>query len=107
MSARVNIDNHVLLQGLELADMSIAETGQQDIDVLIGSDYYFNIVSGDVIRGSSGPVAVSSMFGWVLSGPTSAKEAREKLGHRVIRSTREATCVTVRWWRVPGEHSFQ
>ena len=78
VSARVNIDNHVHLQGLELADMSIAETGQQDIDVLIGSDYYFNIVFGDVICGSSGPVAVGSMFGWVLSGPTSAEESREK-----------------------------
>ncbi|XP_078364115.1 uncharacterized protein LOC144648427 [Oculina patagonica] len=78
VSAKVNIDNHTHLQGLELADISIAETGQQDIDVLIGSDYYFDIVSGDVIRGSSGPVAVSSMFGWVLSGPTSAEESREK-----------------------------
>ena len=78
VSAKVNIDNHVHLQGLELADMSIAETGQQDIDVLIGSDYYFDIVSGDVIRGCSGPVPVSSMFGWVLSGPTSAEESREK-----------------------------
>lgn len=79
VSAKVNIDNHTHLQGLELADISIAETGQQDIDVLIGSDYYFDIVSGDVIRGSGGPVAVSSMFGWVLSGPTSAEESREKV----------------------------
>lgn len=73
VSAKVNIDNHIHLQGLELGDMSIAETGQKDIDVLIGSDYYFDIVSGNVIRGSSGPVAVSSLFGWVLSGPTSAE----------------------------------
>ena len=35
-------------------------------------------MSGDVIRGNSGPVAVSSMFGWVLSGHTSAEESREK-----------------------------
>ena len=78
MSAKVNIDNYAHLQDLELADMSIAETGQQDIDVLIGSDYYFDIVSGDVIRSNSGPLEVSSMFGWVLSGPTSAEESREK-----------------------------
>ena len=76
--AKVNIDNHVHLQGLELADMSIAEPGQQDKDVLIGSDYYFDIVSEDVIRGSNGPVAVSSMFEWVLSGPTYNEKSREK-----------------------------
>ena len=78
VSPKGNIDNHVHLQGLELADMSIAETGQQDINVLIGSDYYCNIVSGDVIRGSSGPVAVSIMLGWVFSAPTSVEESREK-----------------------------
>ena len=52
VSAKVDNDNHVHLEGLELADMSIAS--QQDIDVLIGSGYYFDIV--DVIHGSSGPV---------------------------------------------------
>ena len=35
-------------------------------------------MSGNVIRGSSGTVAVSNMFGWVLSGPTSVEESREK-----------------------------
>ena len=35
VSAKVNLDNHVHLQGFELADMNIAETGQQDIDVQI------------------------------------------------------------------------
>ena len=58
--------------------MIIVEIGQQDKDVLIGSDYYFDIVSGDVIHGRSGPVAVSSTFGWVLSGLTSAEESRQK-----------------------------
>lgn len=36
--------------------------------MLIGFDYYFDIVFGDVIRGSSGFVVVSSLFGWVLFG---------------------------------------
>ena len=46
------------------------------IDVLIGSDY--DVVSGDVVRGDSGPVAISSMFGWILSGHASEAEARDK-----------------------------
>ena len=80
MSAKVNIDNyeHLHVQGLHLADTSITETSQQNIDVLIGSDYYSDVVSGDVIRGSNGPVAMSSLFGWILSGPTSVEESREK-----------------------------
>lgn len=38
-------------------------------------------MSVDVIRGSSVPVAVSSMFGWVLSGPISVEESREKFAN--------------------------
>ena len=66
------------MQGLELADASIVEGDQQNIDVFGGSDYYFDVVSRDVIRGESGPVAVSSMFGWILSGHTSVEDSREK-----------------------------
>ena len=40
-----------------------------DIDILIGSDYSWNLVSGETIRGDSGQTAVSSMFAWLLSGP--------------------------------------
>ena len=77
VSAKVNVDSYDHLQGLQLADTTSAEIGQQNIDVLIGSDYYFDVVSGHVIRGSSGPTAVNSLFGWILSGPTSAEESRE------------------------------
>ena len=78
VSAKVNVDSYDHLQGLQLADTTSAEIGQQNIDVLIGSDYYFDVVSGHVIRGSSGPTAVSSLFGWIsVSGPTSAEESRE------------------------------
>ena len=77
MSAKVNVDSYDHLQGLQLADSISAEIGQQNIDVLIGSDYYFDVVSGEVIRGSNGPTTVSSLFGWILSGPTSAEESRE------------------------------
>ena len=78
VSAKVNVDDYAHLQGLELADASIVEGDQQNIDVFGGSDYYFDVVSRDVIRGESGPVAVSSMFGWILSGHTSVEDSREK-----------------------------
>ena len=40
-----------------------------DVDVLTGSDYYWNVFSGLVCRGENGSVALESIFGWVLSGP--------------------------------------
>ena len=62
------------LQGLQLADVNIAEGNHANIDILIGSDYYFDVVTGEIIRGVSGPVAVNSKFGWVVSGPTHEKD---------------------------------
>ena len=41
-----------------------------EVDVLIGSDQYWDIVAGETIRGRCGPVAIVTRFGWVLSGPT-------------------------------------
>ena len=55
-----------------LEDLVLADSGTDDhgtIDVLVGSNYYWTIVTGDLRRGERGPVAVSSKFGWLLSGP--------------------------------------
>ena len=56
------------LSGLELAD-SGGITGELEIDILIGSDHYWRLVTGRVLRGVSGPTAVETRLGWVLSGP--------------------------------------
>ena len=61
------------LQGLELADSS--STGSSmPVDVLIGSDYYWQLVTGSICRGASGPIAIHTKLGWVLSGPSSHDE---------------------------------
>ena len=39
------------------------------IEILIGLDYCWSIVTGGVIRMSSGPVTIASKFGYILSGP--------------------------------------
>ena len=39
------------------------------IDILIGCDFYWQIVSGDISRSNGGLVAIKSKFGWLLSGP--------------------------------------
>ena len=74
--------------GLDLADSSLVQTNNQNdgvIDILIGSHY--DIVMGEIVRGESGPVAINSKFGWVLSGrSTSASQGNNAtLSHLVIQ----------------------
>ena len=72
---RICPDRYPHLKGLNLADSNFIEGDETDndsIDILIGCDYYFDVVNNDIVRGEgrSGPVAISSKFGWILSGPT-------------------------------------
>ena len=39
-----------------------------NVDILIGADYYWDFVSDNIRRKNSGPVAVETISGWVLSG---------------------------------------
>ena len=55
---------------MDLADESTDPGCSDSIDILIRSDYYWHVVIGDIICGDSGPVALNSHFGWLVSGPT-------------------------------------
>lgn len=46
------------LDGLELADEP--RTSARSIDLLIGSDYYWNFATGEMKRGVKGPIAINS-----------------------------------------------
>ena len=59
-----------LLATLDLADISDGSSSLE-VDVLIGSDYYWSLVTGEVCRGNGGPIAIQTKLGWVLSGPLS------------------------------------
>ena len=61
------------LAGLQLADWADGESSL-DVDILVASDYHWDIVTGAVSKGASGPTA---KLGWVLSGPI----ARESVPH--------------------------
>ena len=67
LNSKVNT-NYVHLEGLELADFGGDDNESNSIDILIGADHYWDIVTGDVVKGESGPTAVSSKLGWLLSG---------------------------------------
>ena len=48
--------------------------GDSDIDVLIGADYYWDIVEGEIKRENNERlIALKSKLGWLLSGPLTAK----------------------------------
>ena len=52
--------------GLDLADHSDGN-GSLQVDMLIGSDYYWDIVTGSICKIEGGPTAVHTKLGWVLS----------------------------------------
>ena len=68
VSSKIDIRKFPHLECLELAD-DFDNGGGDSIDILIGADNYWNIVEGDTVRGESGPIAVRSKLGWLLSGP--------------------------------------
>ena len=67
ISSRVDVSSYPHLSGLQFANK--LDCGDQQIGILVGADQYYEIVLGEVVKGSSGPVAISSKLGWLLSGP--------------------------------------
>ena len=66
-------ENTQQFMGLDFADYSDGRSSLE-VDVLIGSDYYWDLVTGSVYRSEGGPTAIHTKLGWVLSGPTPAKD---------------------------------
>ena len=59
--------NYSFLKNLKLADESLHK---ENIELLIGADFYWGIVDGSVKRGNGvAPVALGLKLGWLLSGP--------------------------------------
>ena len=63
----VSVENCEHLSQLDLADPDC--DSPRTVDVLIGSDYYWEFTDGEIRRGTTGPVAMRTKLGWVLSGP--------------------------------------
>ena len=80
------------LSQIDLADTSNEEL--REVDMLIGSDFYWDFMTGEVIRGLSGPVAVNTTLGWVLSGPAKLSGPLKPTVNLVTTHTLCADCVT-------------
>ena len=63
------VERYPHLSNLELADPVHHSSDNMEINVLIGSDQYWQMVTETILRGVSGPTAIETRFGWVLSGP--------------------------------------
>ena len=55
------------LNNIQLSDCNVNNSDSQ-IDVLIRADHYWDFMTGEVKRGSKGPVAIKTILGWVLNG---------------------------------------
>ena len=62
---------HESISGLDLADNC---NSSASIDVLLGADVYWKVVTGDVRCADNGPLAIATRLGWVLSGPTTVAQ---------------------------------
>ena len=66
LPSKVDLSNCPVLASLDLAsDLSYDD---KSMDILIGSDLYWDFVSGNVVRSEAGLVAIESKFGWIISG---------------------------------------
>lgn len=68
MPAKVRIARYENPRSLELADNSTSHTLMKP-ELLIGMDYYWTFLSGELIQCADGLVALNTQFGWVLLGP--------------------------------------
>ena len=73
LPSAVRVSSYPHLQDLPLADA--CDNPRKEVDVLVGSNFYWSFVTGDVSKSSEGPAAVSSKLGWLLSGPIDSHEA--------------------------------
>ena len=67
VATRLDVNEFQHLEGLEFADE--IDGRSEMIDILLGADYYYKVVTGEIIKGDTGPTAVASKFGWLLTGP--------------------------------------
>lgn len=99
---------------MDFANGRVIDGSQLNIDILIGSDFYFEILTSEVVLRDSSPVAVNSKFGWVVSGPmlergemsdmSMANLAIEKIGSQNPyldnENHNELSCALQRFWDI-------
>ena len=73
-NAGVDLKRYPHLKTLDFA-MDLEYGGQFTPDILLGSDQYWTLLTGEIIKSDDGPVALNSHLGWMLSGPVVVRES--------------------------------
>ena len=81
------------LRGLNLADCS-TEIDNSEVDVLIGCDQYWDLVTGEVRKEENGLTAVNTRLGWVLSGPVEDERIQISKPSTNLATTHVLRCAT-------------
>ncbi|XP_064470081.1 uncharacterized protein LOC135384827 [Ornithodoros turicata] len=81
------ISSQLKRMGLQLADEPSAPSSV--ISVLIGSDHYWKVVTGNTLRLSKDLVAVETLFGWTVQGAFRFRPANEVEVMRIGVQTEE------------------
>ncbi|XP_063994291.1 uncharacterized protein LOC135171590 [Diachasmimorpha longicaudata] len=85
------------LRGLQLADPHYLTS--RPVDLLIGADFFGSIVEPPSIKGpSDSPIAMLTLFGWVVLGPTSAVTSTAS-SHHVSVSNEELSEFLTSFWQ--------
>jgi hypothetical protein len=75
------IDIDKIISSYTNLEIAKGQLGITHVDLLLGNDYYFDIVSGNKIQISPGLYLIDTKFGWILSGrermPSEAKVLSE------------------------------
>ena len=87
------------LRGLKLAH-PLNTNDKFEIDVLVGADFYWEIVQDEIIRGD-GPTAVSSRIGYLLSGPvTHTQSSASSVLLNIISSHQQEERFVENFWKL-------
>ena len=84
LGSKINVEDYSHLRGLELADFDSCDASNDNIDILVGADYYWDIVSGEIIQWEKGPTAVTSKLGWLLSGRSTESQFDSRTVNNLI-----------------------
>ena len=82
------------LRGLTFAE-SYSSSLPKNVDVLIGYDHMYDLLTGSYLRGPRGtPVALESSFGWLLHGPYVWKSSIDpgRVKHARVFHSQAITC---------------
>ncbi|XP_044027348.1 uncharacterized protein LOC122864200 isoform X1 [Siniperca chuatsi] len=71
------IQTEIKKRGLQLADFPLEGANDQELQVLIGADFYWQAVTGTVQKVTNSLVAVECIFGWALQGPVATSSVTD------------------------------